>query len=152
MSREPKRAGRSEGSGRGSRERSHVPERARAEEVDRGRPQKVAARVREELSELILRGELRDPIAGRAMVSSVEATRDLSIVKVGLRAFDPRASAAEQTRIVEAFQRAGGFLRSKIGRALGLRTSPELRFFHDRGADHQARIEDLLSGRDEEDT
>jgi ribosome-binding factor A len=139
-------------SGRERREgRSHLPERARAEKVDTGRPQKVAARVREELSSMILRGELREPAAGRAMVSSVEATRDLSLVKVGLRTFDPRAGAAEQAAIVAAFQRAAGFLRSRIGKELGLRTAPELRFFHDRGADHAARIEELLAGDAEDD-
>lgn len=126
--------------------RSHVPERARAQKADDGRPQRVAARVRAELSDLILRGELREPVAARAMVSSVDVTRDLSLVKVGLRAFDPRATAAEQERIVAAFQRAAGFLRSRVGKALGLRTAPELRFFHDRGADHAARIEQLLHG------
>lgn len=124
--------------------RSHVPERARAQKTDDGRPQKVAARVRAELSDIILRGELREPIAARAMISSVDVTRDLSVVKVGLRAFDPRATPADQERIVAAFQRAAGFLRSRVGKALGLRTAPELRFFHDRGADHAARIEELL--------
>ena len=85
------------------------------------------------------------------MVSSVEATRDLSLVKVGLRAFDPRAGAAEHAAIVAAFQRAAGFLRSRIGKELGLRTAPELRFFHDRGADHAARIDQLLTGGPEDD-
>lgn len=95
----------------------------------------------------MLRGEVRDPSAKNAIVSSVEVTRDLSLVKVGLRSLDLDVSEAQRERMVIAFKRAAGFLRARIGQALALRQSPELRFSWDAGVDHAARVEALL--RDE---
>lgn len=134
--------------GRAQERVSHVPERARAAPPDDGRPARVAARVRAELSEILLRGEIRDPAAAGAIVSSVEVTRDLSLVKIGVRALDPDTSLLQRDRMVKAFQRASGFLRTQVGRALAIRQSPELRFSWDVGIDHAARVEALL--RDEE--
>lgn len=132
--------------GKGGKEQraSHVPERARASAPDDGRPARVAARVRAELSEILLRGELRDPAATKAIVSSVVVTRDMSLVKIGLRALDSETKPAERERIVAAFQRAAGFLRTRIGKSLAIRQSPELRFAWDVGIDHVARVEALL--------
>lgn len=105
----------------------------------------MAARVRAELSDLILRGEVRDPAARGAIVSSVEVTRDLSIVKVGLRTLQLDFPEAQRERMVIAFKRAAGYLRAKVGQNLGIRQSPELRFSWDAGVDHAARVEALLS-------
>lgn len=127
---------------------SHVPERARAAPEGDARPARVAARVRAELSGLILRGEVRDPSARGAIVSSVEVTRDLSLVKVGLRSLELDVPEAQRERMVIAFKRAAGYLRAKIGQNLGIRQSPELRFSWDAGVDHAARVEALLAEDD----
>jgi ribosome-binding factor A len=134
--------------GRGGERPKHVPERSRpaAAGPGDGRAARVAARVRAELSDLILRGEVRDPAAKNAIVSSVDVTRDLSLVKVGLRSLDLEIPEAQRDRMVIAFKRAAGFLRARIGQALGLRQSPELRFAWDAGVDHAARVEALLRG------
>jgi ribosome-binding factor A len=45
----------------------------------------------------------------------------------------------------DALQRAGGFLRSQIGRRLKLRRVPELYFVLDETLDTSARIDSLLA-------
>ena len=58
----------------------------------------------------------------------------------------------EQRRAaVEGLSRARGFLRRELAHRLSLRTTPELRFELDRGAEHSQRISDLLDGLREDD-
>jgi ribosome-binding factor A len=45
---------------------------------------------------------------------------------------------------MEGLERARGFLRSQLGRRLGLRVTPELRFELDRGAQHLQEMSRLL--------
>jgi ribosome-binding factor A len=49
---------------------------------------------------------------------------------------------------LKALERAGGLLRGELGRALDLRRTPELRFTHDRTAEHLGKIDRLLKGEE----
>lgn len=106
------------------------------------RTQRIGDLIRAELAELIRR-ELRDPRVALATVNRVDVSGDLSHATVlvsALGADDQRAAA------VEGLERARGFLRRELARRLSLRTTPELRFELDRGAEHSQRISDLLDG------
>ena len=45
---------------------------------------------------------------------------------------------------LEAFDKARGFLRSRVGHALSLRRVPELRFLHDMSAKRGFEISELI--------
>lgn len=109
-----------------------------------GRPARVAARIQEELADMLLRGEIHEPDAGGVMISSVRVTPDLSIAHIGLRALEPEPTELRKKRIVLAMRRAAGFVRKTIGGRLGIRAAPDLRFHWDQGVDHAVRIETLL--------
>jgi ribosome-binding factor A len=47
-------------------------------------------------------------------------------------------------KILKGMDAASGRLRRDIGRTMGLRVVPTLRFFYDDGPDAQRRIEELL--------
>jgi ribosome-binding factor A len=53
---------------------------------------------------------------------------------------------------MKALARAAHFLRGEVGRALGLRVTPELRFEYDTVPDTARRLDDLLrrAARDED--
>ena len=113
------------------------------------RTHRLSDLVRAELSALLLR-EVKDPRVKLASVSAVELTSDLShaTVKVSVLGDEDSRLAA-----VQALAHARGFLRSELARRLRLRTTPELHFELDRGAEYSQRISDLLEslhdGRDE---
>lgn len=109
------------------------------------RAARVGERIRAEIMELVMRGELRDPRASGVIVSAVDVTADLSVARVWLRSLDPQADAAAQKRMVAAMTGAGGFLRREVGGRLGLRQAPELRFAWDASADRAARVEEVLA-------
>jgi ribosome-binding factor A len=109
------------------------------------RTQRIGDQMQRELSQLIQR-EIKDPRVGLVTVTAVEVSRDLSNAKVfvtvmGRDADD--AAAVEESRKV--LQGAAGFLRMQLGKAMQLRTVPQLRFHYDasirRGVELSALIE-----------
>ncbi|HWP66476.1 MAG TPA: 30S ribosome-binding factor RbfA [Candidatus Limnocylindria bacterium] len=106
------------------------------------RPERVAHRVQAELARLLLR-ELRDPRLRDVHVSAVRMTPDLRVARVFVRTLaGPEAAPAA----LAGFARATPFIRGCLGRALGLRHVPELRFEYDTVVDDAARVEVALAG------
>jgi ribosome-binding factor A len=110
---------------------------------DGKRPDRVGERIREELMGLILRGAVHDPAVTDVVVSGVKATEDLSMARVYVRTLNPQDEAG-QARVIAGLERAAGFLRREVGKALGIRLHPELRFFWDESIDRAISIERLF--------
>ena len=106
---------------------------------------RVAERIRLELSELLLRGELHDPRAAGTIVSRVEVTDDLSLARVYVRLLTTEANEREQKSLVRALTGARGFLRREIGKKLSSKKTPDLQFFWDSGVERAARVEGILA-------
>ena len=104
------------------------------------RTEKIGDLIRAELADLIRR-ELRDPRVGLATVNRVDVSRDLSHATVHVSALGDEAARQAAVRGLES---ARGFLRRELAGRLSLRTTPELRFELDLGAEHSQRISDLL--------
>ena len=105
------------------------------------RPERVAHLVQAELATLFLR-EANDPRLRDLTVTAVRMSADLRVARVYVRTLgdtvDARAAA------LRALARAATFLRGRVGRALGLRVTPELRFEYDTQPDTARRVDDLL--------
>jgi ribosome-binding factor A len=105
------------------------------------RPEQVAETIRQVIAETLL-GELRDPRIGFVTVTDVQVTKDLSVATIRVSLMGEEAGRADGLAGLES---AAGFLRSKVSKALSTRIVPELRFEIDRGMEHAARIEKILS-------
>jgi ribosome-binding factor A len=104
---------------------------------------RVGERIRAELMEMILRGDVHDPGVDGVLVSAVRVSDDLGYARIYLRKLEA-ASAADKERAVAAMGRAGGFLRRELSKRLALRSVPALRFYWDDSVDHGTRIEEVL--------
>ena len=83
----------------------------------------------------------KDPrVTGMISVTAVETTPDLKYAKVYISALDK--SAEEQ--VLKGLKSASGWLRRELGRALGLRNTPELSFVRDDSIDKGAHILSML--------
>ncbi len=92
------------------------------------------------LSEL-LRFETKDPALADISLTAVDLSRDLSVARVYFSMLDPDD---DPQPALDGLQRASGFLRSKLGKALMVRHVPELRFQHDDSIAHGAEITRLI--------
>jgi ribosome-binding factor A len=104
---------------------------------------RLGSAIKEELARLVPQ-EVRDPRVARAglmTITKVEVSTDGSHAKVGV-SFVGGEGDPEQA--VVALARAAPYLRGEIGRQLGMRHTPELRFAHDRAGEYAAHIDALL--------
>ena len=115
------------------------------------RHERVEHLVQVELATLLVR-EAKDPRLAGVTISAVRMTADLREARVLFRVLGDPAGVAETQR---ALERATPFLRARVGRSLGLRVTPSLRFEYDTTPDVARRVDELLSGsrrpEDEED-
>ena len=115
------------------------------------RPERVGHLVQAELAALFLRGT-NDPRLHDVTVTEVRMSPDLRVARVYVRTLAP---VADRDTTLRALGRAAPFLRGAVGRALGLRVAPELRFEYDTTPDTARRLDELLRGggarRDDED-
>lgn len=79
------------------------------------------------LSEL-LRTEVKDPRLADVRINEIDLSGDLGVAKVYFSMLQPDADVRPA---LEGFDKAAGFLRSRLGHALQLRRVPELRFVPD---------------------
>ena len=80
-----------------------------------------------------------------ATVSRVEVSADLHHARAFVSLL---GSEDERAACLQALRGAGGYLRSKLGARLRLRTTPELAFEIDRGPEHSMKIAEILEGLD----
>jgi ribosome-binding factor A len=105
------------------------------------RPDRVGDQIREELSEMISRGEVHDPGIGFITLTRVQVSPDLQLARVFYTTLgDPKA----RKDTARALERATPFFRRQIGGRLRLRRVPEIEFRFDESIEHQDRIEQIL--------
>jgi ribosome-binding factor A len=109
------------------------------------RSRRVAQQLQRALSELIRR-DLRDPRLGMVTLTEVRMSSDLSYANVYYSVL-----GAEVQQAQEILDAAADGLRGPVGRALGVRHSPELRFVHDELIEGGARLSALIQKAVKED-
>ncbi|PYR79495.1 MAG: 30S ribosome-binding factor RbfA, partial [Acidobacteria bacterium] len=105
--------------------------------------------IRQELSDILSRGEVHDPGIGFITLTRVQVTGDLQLARVF---YTTLADEKARKDTAQALQRATGFFRRQIGaRIRHLRRVPELEFRFDESIENQDRIERILRDIHEED-
>ena len=108
---------------------------------------RVAAELQRAANELLAH-DIHDPRLAGVRISAVELSGDLSIARLYFNTLDPD-DAPEP--IQEAFARASGFFRSRLGRAVQLRRVPDLTFLQDLGPRRGFELTHLIDEVVEED-
>jgi ribosome-binding factor A len=105
------------------------------------RPERLAALIQEALADTFTKG-LKDPRVGFVTVTGVTVSQDgtHATVRVSVLGDDATKESA-----MEGLASAKGFLRTHLAHTLSLRTTPELHFLLDRGLEHAARIDAILT-------
>ncbi|GGJ99881.1 30S ribosome-binding factor RbfA [Pseudomonas matsuisoli] len=107
------------------------------------RTQRIGDQMQRELALLIQR-EIKDPRLGLVTITAVDVTRDLSHARVYTTVMG-KDSPDEIKQNLDILKEAAGFLRMQLGKAMKLRTVPQLQFVYDasirRGAELSALIE-----------
>ena len=103
------------------------------------RADRVSGQMRRVLAQLIQQ-DIKDPDIGFISVSDVEVTRDLAHARVYVTVFEEGQAPAT----LKALKRAAGFLRSRLGQEMRIRTVPELHFLHDASVETGQKMDRLI--------
>lgn len=95
------------------------------------RLQRLNDQLRDEISQLILRGEIKDPrVSTFLSINRVEVTNDLAYGKVYVSSFLPDGQLRKG---VAGLNAAAGFIQREIAKKLIIRKFPKLQFIVDEG-------------------
>ncbi len=103
---------------------------------------RVGELVRHALSDILLQGEIHDPVIEGTVVSvpEVRMSPDLTLATVFVMPLGGKDGEA----VVAAFDRSKKFLRGAVARRVDLRHAPDLRFLLDTSFEVGDRIDALL--------
>lgn len=105
------------------------------------RPERLAALIQESIAAAIAKS-VKDPRVGFVTVTGATVSPDGTHAAVRISVL---GSAEEKQKALEGLESARGFLRSLLAKELSIRAAPELKFELDRGLEHAAHINRLLS-------
>jgi len=103
---------------------------------------RVGEMLRHALSEILIRGEVRDPeLNGVAItITQVKPSPDMRHATV----FCEPLGGKKAKEIIEALNRHRGFIRGLMGKMIALKFTPDLRFVEDTSFAEAEKIENLL--------
>ena len=107
------------------------------------RTDRVAARIQQELAELLSQ-KVSDPRVAGVIVSSVDVTPDLLDARIRIR-LQVEGDKNAQKLALKGLESASGFLRRELGARLQLRNAPRLAFFYDESLEKARRIDEVLA-------
>lgn len=114
--------------------------------VSKLRAQRIADRIREELSEMLLQ-EISDPRLVGVSITDVTVDRELAFANIYVSAVEGSERSQE---ILEGLEHAQGFIRRELSHRIELRTFPKLRFHWDPTFERADHIERLLASLQKE--
>ena len=105
------------------------------------RTQRIGEQVRHALAEIIGRGDLRDDVITRTIisVSEVRVTPDLRQALAFIK-----ASNGDDDAVIKALAQHRGWLRGEVAKRLATKYTPDLTFRRDESFDAGARIDAVL--------
>ena len=105
------------------------------------RLQRIADRIRQELSELLIR-EVNDPRLEAIYFTDVKVDKEIAYADVYVSAIEGAARTAE---VLAGLESASGFLRRALAGRVELRSFPRLRFHWDPTPENADQIEKILA-------
>lgn len=109
--------------------------------VSKSRATRIAERIREELSEILVT-QVQDPRLTGISITDVNVDRELAFANIYYSSLEGSKRAKE---ILAGLDHAQGFLRSALAKRIDLRVFPRLRFHYDPTFERAERIEQLLT-------
>jgi ribosome-binding factor A len=103
---------------------------------------RVGELIRHALAEMLIRGEVHDPVLEGHMITvpEVRMSGDLRLATIYVMPLGGR----DQSEVIAALDRNKKFLRGELARSVNLKFAPDIRFRVDERFDEAERIEKLL--------
>lgn len=105
------------------------------------RTDRVADQIQRELAQLIAQ-QVKDPRVGMVTITGVDVSREFDHAKIYITVMGGDQDAIKETLV--GLRAAAGFLRRELGRAIRIRTIPQLHFMYDESIEYGHRLTSLI--------
>lgn len=106
---------------------------------------KRAARVSDlivkEVSQMIVKGEIKDPRVGSAFITGAKVTDNLSVADIF---FSVLEDYADKNDVQKGLESAKGFIRTRLSKKLKMRKIPDLQFKFDTALETGYKVDEVL--------
>jgi ribosome-binding factor A len=109
--------------------------------VSKTRAVRIAERIREDLSDLLLQ-QVHDPRLEGITITDVTVDRELAFAEIYISSFYGEERSSE---ILSGLDHAQGYLRTELAKRINLRRFPRLRFHWDSTFERAERIDRLIA-------
>lgn len=106
------------------------------------RLKRIGDRIRQELSEMLAKGEIHDPRLEGISFTEVNVDRELSYAEIFVSAVEGSVRSKD---VLQGLENASGFLRKSLSDRVELRTFPRLRFHWDVIPEKADKIERIIA-------
>lgn len=108
---------------------------------------RIADRIKEEISEMLVTGQISDPRLTQVFITDVTVDRELMYANIFISSIEGKEASQS---ILAGLDSASGYLRSVLSKRIELRSFPKLRFFWDETPERAERIERLIDSLSQE--
>ena len=106
------------------------------------RAERVADQIRMEVADILIK-KIKDPRVAFVTITDVDLSSDLRVARIYVTCLSRQV---EEEAVFKGLGRAGGFIRTELGRRMELRYIPELIFKPDPSGAYGDRICQILDG------
>ncbi len=107
---------------------------------------RIADRIRQELSEMLIR-DIQDPRLSGISITDAKVDRELAFADIYVSAIEGQERSRE---VLDGLHHASGFIRATLASKIDLRAFPRIRFHWDPTPENADHIEQLLASIREE--
>ena len=101
---------------------------------------RVSQLLKQEISSMILFGEIKDPRIQNVFITKVEVSKDLSNAKVYFKV----AEGVDFKEVEKVFNRAANFIKNSLFKKLSLKKPINLKFFYDDSEKYIKKIDEII--------
>ncbi len=102
---------------------------------------RVGDLIKEEIAQMVLHGEIKDPRIGFVTITHVKLTPDMRDAKVY---FSQMGAEADKSKSRDGLNSAVGYIRRSLAKRLSLRHIPMLSFVYDDSLEYSEHIEKVI--------
>jgi ribosome-binding factor A len=105
------------------------------------RSQRISDQIVKEISEMIVRGEVKDPRTSGVFITGVKITENLSMAEIY---FTVLGGESEKSDALAGLEHAKGFIRSRLARRLRMKKIPDIKFSFDSALEKGYKVDEIL--------